>query len=523
MKKQILFLMTGIVLSLLFLSLISSLKVDIPTPTGTSNFTITYTYINISTTNYSNSSDFWITTEGDLNDVSDILGSDITNDLGWAAGGGDSWSLNYSNYYNKSDIDNNFTFYMLISSWNTNITNIFAQINNNYTSSLTYANSIVVSNDTWRTNSSLYYNATMVNIVVNGNASGSDSWISNYTLYYNGTTVNLIVSSNDTWRTNYTNYPTKENLYANLTGYLLINGSRIITGNINLGGFNLSGIDNLTSNKICNSTNCYVISDLLNGVSSGSTYNETYHNYVTANISNKTYFWNGYTSTNETWFENVAQVLTFKTSQLVSWIEDWFTGKLTDINNNINLNLTASKTYANSIVASNDTWRTNYSDYYNKSQVDYNMSLISSGTDTWSLNYTFYYPLVHVYNKTEVNANINNNYTSSLTTSNANINNNLTASKTYANSIVASNDTWRTNYSSYLTGANVNSAIGSNLSLTLLANGSRAGTGNFNFGGKNISNVDNISVSTVNFGTNRMLSNTTCVKIYGSSSMLEIC
>ena len=513
----------------------------------------------------------------------------------------DSWSTNYTNYYNKSQVDNNFTNYMLITSWNTNLTSINNNINNNLTSAKTYTNTNIAGNltltllkngstiATGNFNFGGYNLSNIDNLTSNKlcnttncytlnqlltTTSSTDSWSLNYSFYYNNTQVNLIVSSNDTWRTNYTSYPTKENLYANLTGYLLINGSRALTGNINFGGFNISNIDNLTSNKICNTTNCYVLSDLL--ATSGSTYNATYQNYVTNNISNQTYNWitsNNLTinGINTTQMRNVNGILTV--------LRDWWDGlycKLTgctmtgDLNmngNNItNVGNITSNYYCNSTncytlvnfltdtTGGTDTWSLNYTFYYNKTLIDNNFSLYTSltslyanltnylftngsrtatgnlnmggynitnvgnitanyicnssncytlvqfltdttgGTDSWAGNYTFYY------NKTQIDNNFSlymliTSWNTNLTSINNNINNNLTSANSYANSIVASNDTWRTNYSSYLTGANVNSAIGSNLSLALLANGSRIATGNINFGGFNISGITNITAS----------------------------
>ena len=412
-------------------------------------------------------------------------------------GGTDSWAGNYTFYYNKTLIDTNFSLYMLISSWNTNLTDINNNINNNLTSAEIYTNSNIAGNLTLTLlkngsttatgnfnfggfnisgidnltsnkicNSTNCYN---LNQFLIDTTSGTDTWSLNYTFYYNTTQVNLIVSSNDTWRTNYTNYPTKSDLYANLTGYLLINGSRAITGNLNLGGFNISNIDNLTSNRLCNSSTCYLLSDLL--ATSGSTYNETYHNYVTANISNETYNWrtsnNGTMSgINTTQMRNVNGILTI--------LRDWWDGlycQLTgctmtgDLNMNGN-NITNVKNIS--------------SDYYCNSTNCYtlvNFLTDTGSTDTWSLNYSFYY------NKTLVD----NNF--SLYTP-------LTS--LYAN---------LTNY--------------------MLKNGSTTATGNFNFGGYNVSNIYNLTIASggqidFNSGGN-ITSNITCIKIRGSTSLLEIC
>jgi hypothetical protein len=78
----------------------------------------------------------------------------------------------------------------------------------------------------------------------------------------------------------------------------------------------------------------------------------------------------------------------------------------------------------------------------------------------------------------------------------ANINGNLTASKIYTNENIASN-----------------------LTTVLLLNGSNTMTGDLNLGGKNITNVKNISFG----GSNNIYDNGTCLKLQGSTSLLEIC
>jgi hypothetical protein len=492
----------------------------------------------------------------------------------------DSWKGNFTFYYNKTQIDNNLSLYYLLTNpynfvnsttignstiarsgnYNCSGTNVLQNITSNNSGIYgqcvaqsgsdswstnysnyyngTIVNSLVISNDTWRTNYSSYLTGANVNTAIAGNltltllkngttiatgnfnfggynitnidnitvnkycnstkcyvlsdllatTSSTDSWSLNYTFYYNNTQVNNIISSNDTWRTNYSAYYTGANvnsiLGSNLSLTLLVNGSRIITGNMNFGGFNISNIDNLTSNRICNSSTCYVLSDLL--ATSGSTYNVTYANYVIANISNQTYNWitsNNLTMNgiNTTQMRNVNGILTI--------LRDWWDGlycKLTgctmtgDLNMNGN-NITNVKNIS--------------SDYYCNSTNCYTLVQFltdtTGGTDSWSLNYSFYS------NSTVTNSNINNNYTSSLTTCNANINNNLTQ---------------------------INTNLYGNLSNYLLANGSRALTNNWNVGGYNISNVNNVTSTQFDFtGGGKITSNTTCVVITGSSAKLEIC
>jgi len=74
----------------------------------------------------------------------------------------------------------------------------------------------------------------------------------------------------------------------------------------------------------------------------------------TGNISNTSYYWvtsnNGtINGINTTWLDNVVGFLSFKLTQL----ETWFTGKLIDINNNINNNLTSANIYTNTNIAGN--------------------------------------------------------------------------------------------------------------------------------------------------------------------------
>jgi hypothetical protein len=243
--------------------------------------------------------------------------------------------VDLSLYYLKTEIDNNFSLYYTKTesnaNLNNNITSINSNINNNFTASKTYTNGVIAGNltltllkngttiATGNFNFGGYNISNIDNITVNKycnstkcytlndlltTSSSTDSWSLNYSFYYNSTQVNNIVSSNDTWRTNYTAYYTGANvnsiLGSNLSLTLLVNGSRIVTGNMNFGGFNVSNIDNLTSNKICNSTKCYLLSDFLSTTGDGS-FNTTYHNYVTANYSNNSLFWQGHTGTDGSW------------------------------------------------------------------------------------------------------------------------------------------------------------------------------------------------------------------------------
>ena len=304
----------------------------------------------------------------------------------------DTWSTNYSLYYTKIEVDTNFTLFYLAS--------VINQIlSGNITSANIYSNAILTSNLT------SYYNKTLID--------------NNFSLYYPKTDIDTQIITNQSYFSTY-NSTYASNLDTNDTKTIQdMNVSWLSSYNSTYAGIvgNTSYLNNDTFNYN-QTTSAISYTDSVisaNNDSWMSTYNATYATNTNTNISNTSYYFvtsnNGtINGINITWLDNVAGYLSFKLTQL----ETWFTGKLIDINNNINLNNTNAKTYTNENIAGN-------------------------------------------------------------------------------------------------------------LSLTLLANGSRAGTGNFNFGNYNLSGIDNISVNTVNFGTNRILSNTTCVKIYGSSSMLEIC
>jgi len=71
-----------------------------------------------------NASQWWITTEGILNDVADIMGSWINNNLGWLNASQifsqfGNWSADKPNYHNSTFIDDNFAYQ---NGTNTNIT-----------------------------------------------------------------------------------------------------------------------------------------------------------------------------------------------------------------------------------------------------------------------------------------------------------------------------------------------------------------------------------------------------------------
>ena len=477
--------------------------------------------------------------------------SQIDYNMSLISGGTDTWSLNYTNYPTKDNLYANLTLALFangsralsgdlnLAGFNiTNVGNITAGYICNSSTCYTLAQFLATtaSTDSWAGNYTFYYNGTIVNTIVASN----DTWRTNYSSYLTGANVNSALLSNlsnylfangsralsgdlnlagfnitnvgnitagyicnsttcytlaqflaqtastDTWSLNYTNYPTKNDLYANLSLALLANGSRVLTGDLNLGGFNITNVGNITAGYICNSTTCYTLAQFLAQTASTDSWSTNYTDYY-----NKTRIDENFTNFMSivSWNTNItnifAQINANYTSSLTTCNAN-INNNLTSINTNINNNLTSANSYANSIVASNDTFRTNYSSYF----------LISS----WNTN------LTNIFNQ------INLNYTSSLTTSNANINNNYTSSLTTCNANINNNLT------------QINTNLYGNLSLTLLANGSRAGTGNFNFGGYNISNIDNLTLTgDLNFGSNQIYSNTTCIKIQGSTSLLEIC
>jgi len=82
---------------------------------------------------------------------------------------------------------------------------------------------------------------------------GTDSWSLNYTFYYNKTQVD----------NNFSSYLPITSLYANLTNYMLKNGSTIGTGNFNFGNYNISGITNITATNIISSG--FTINNNING------------------------------------------------------------------------------------------------------------------------------------------------------------------------------------------------------------------------------------------------------------------
>jgi len=236
--------------------------------------------------NNTNSSDFW----DNLDTPIDILGSEITNDLGWAVGGGDSWSGNY-------------TFY-----------------NNITTSNLKYC----------------YANGT--------NSSG----------------VNCITSSGtDSWSTNYSNYYNKSQVFNNTA----FNSTQMS----NSGGYLNILISWLTSLFY---TETEIDSKIINNASYFSTYNSTYASNMANNSFNQSFTdkiyanitWN-YNQSNSFYNWLASFVYNYnQTSPAISWANDTI-----QANNNSWMS-TYNSTYANNI--DTDTWKTNYTFYYNKTELN---------------------------------------------------------------------------------------------------------------------------------------------------------
>jgi hypothetical protein len=147
-------------------------------------------------------------------------------------------------------------------------------------------NFINITEDSWSTNYSLYYTkievdtnfslyylSSIINQILSGNITSAETYANsilsnNLTNYYNKSQVDYNFSLiSDSWSKNYTNYYNKTQIDNNFTLYYLL-------------------------------TNPY---NFVN-----STYNETYHNYVTANYSNNSLFWQGHTGTDGSWLTGIS-------------------------------------------------------------------------------------------------------------------------------------------------------------------------------------------------------------------------
>lgn len=163
----------------------------------------------------------------------------------------DSWASNYTYYYNKSQIDNNLSLYLLITDERYNDTAIILSLNTTENiQALSFYNKSEVDN-----NFSLYYLASNPNNYIN--TSGGDSWAGNYTNYYNKLEIDnnfslyllltderfnetdLINSINTTANIQALSFYNKSQVDANLSLYLARDGSNHMLGNLNLSNFSI--------------------------------------------------------------------------------------------------------------------------------------------------------------------------------------------------------------------------------------------------------------------------------------------
>ena len=394
----------------------------------------------------------------------------------------DTWSTNYSLYYTKIEIDTNFSLFYLAS--------IINQIlSGNITDAKTYSNNILSGNLTnYYNKSQVDYNFSLI--------SSSDSWKGNFTFYYNKTQIdnnlslyylnsnpsnfsNITYTSDEIWINKNSSNSFNFNISKLSTTYYNATQSEAVAGTIDGGTLvdtqhqdgkydgitfnfsevsatpgldlriNFTGIDSFNQGVMRYKTasglsGAYPIiqmwnydtgawedyppvaeiltfvtieqpvfdsaEHLSNGVAQmriykatkGNTGNKYYVDWIaiskgfgtpsgeevdpysfhknenlnnsgynisadyfigdgslltgisTGNISNTSYYWvtsnNGtINGINTTWLDNVVGFLSFKLTQL----ETWFTGKLIDINNNINNNLTSANIYTNTNIAGN--------------------------------------------------------------------------------------------------------------------------------------------------------------------------
>ncbi len=300
--------LVGIIL-LIVLPLVSSLSVEGVTE-GAITFIVNATY---------NSTDFW----DDLDDPGDILGSDIVNDLGWITSAGtDSWSSNFTFYWNSTQIND------ILTGNNTDWSSTFNQTYHDYV-------------DTWSLNYTDYWNSTQINDILTGNNTAwlstynatyhdnvnTDSWSGNYTDYWNSTQINDILTGNNTdWSSTF---------------------NQTYHDNVNTDSWSGNYTDYYNTTQIDNNFSLYWTSSIINSILSGnstawlSTFNQTYHDKVDT--------W----SLNYTDYYNATRI-----NELVSSNDTWRT----------NYSDYYDSSTINSLVSSNDTWRTNYSNYYDSSQ-----------------------------------------------------------------------------------------------------------------------------------------------------------
>ena len=404
-------------------------------------------------------------------------------------GGIDTWNLNKTLYYTKTEVDNNLSNYYTQTEVNTNIIDNTTATNNNInlnsTADRIYANVNILSNassgtDSWSTNYTDYWNATQIVNVINGNVSAL------YAVIYNDLSLNITASqvvTNNNINLNLTaakSYSdTNDSLYLPLTGGTL-------SGNLTL--------INLTASRICNATNCYTMGDFL---SSGSSYNITYANYVIANISNRSYYWNNLSSSTDivigsltpsnldltsysltvTYLNGSSGVLNMKTSP---WILEGVNLELERdliVGGGIFPNVTLKRDIGSGALRWNVLWVSNISseNIDNSGYIQSNSYCNASGTCRDLSGWGSGVDMSLYYLRTVIDDNFSLYYPKT------SIDNNFTLY--YLKTEVDNNFTIYTPLTS----------LYSNLTDYVLVNGSRAMTGDLNLNGFNITNVHNIS------------------------------
>ena len=184
-------------LAFIMLNLIGILALNVNIPSST---TSTVIISNI----YSNSSDLWITDEGIMDNVIDILGSDITNDLGWIT----TWT--------ETD-----------PIWTANSSLVLGYVNSNYTNKSNFWDDTNTFNSTQMENSGGY-----LNILV--------SWLTS--LFYTESEIDSKIINNASY------------FATGNTSYVLKTGDTM-TGNLNFStGVNITNVNQLNMKNIGNNS-----------------------------------------------------------------------------------------------------------------------------------------------------------------------------------------------------------------------------------------------------------------------------
>lgn len=444
--------------SLFFINLIFGLGVDIPTAT-----TSTIIISNIS----SNSSDLWITTEGIKDNVVDILGSEITNDLGWiTAAGSDTWLGNYTFYYTKSEVDNNFSLYYLKSN------------PNNFVNITSISNSTIVRNGNYNCSGT----NVVQNITINSSgvfsqcvavASSSDSWAGNYTNYYNKTQIDTnfslytlitnLVSYVGNWSLDKVNYYNKSQVDTNLSLFYLNSNPNNYINITSIGNSTIARTGNCPAGQVVMNTtnsgvqcvtptavetepswngNYSIFTGLINNASYLSTYNSTYHNYVVLNSTNYSYYGN-WVNDNSSWNQSLAYTLYLnRTSESIylSTYNETYANNLDTNDSSVIASMNASwlSTYNSSYA----TWLGNYTIFTglinNASYLSTFNTTYATTTTEWNGNKT---ALLGCINNASYLSTYNETYASNLDTND---------SQVIANSNASWLSTFNTTYHNYV-------------------------------------------------------------------------